>query len=371
MSKYKVNILHVVASMNRGGAETFVMNVFRAIDRNKFQFYFLCFSNKHFDYEDEIKQLGGEIIRIPDVKEVGIVSHIKAIKSVIKDNEINIVHAHTYYNSVFSLIAAKKAGVSTRIVHSHSTTSEVSPSLVKKIYFALSKFAIRHYATKRIACAKEAGYALFGRDNNFIVINNGIDLPRFSYSSAVRKKVRAKLNIPQNATVLLNVARFYEVKNHSFIIDIFSEYHKNYPNSYLILVGDGPLRSTIKNKVSRLGLSRYVIFTGVIADTEKMYSAADVFVMPSLFEGLPVVLIEAQANKLPCVISSAIDHDVKLSAEVAFLDLSLGAARWSDEISRIMQGGRSKKISSELCNQYDIRHITDNLVKIYRGEPSE
>lgn len=109
MSKYKVNILHVVASMNRGGAETFVMNVFRAIDRNKFQFYFLCFSNKHFDYEDEIKQLGGEIIRIPDVKEVGIVSHIKAIKSVIKDNEINIVHAHTYYNSVFSLIAAKKS----------------------------------------------------------------------------------------------------------------------------------------------------------------------------------------------------------------------------------------------------------------------
>ena len=360
----KLSILHVIAGMNRGGAETFVMNVFRTIDRNKFQFYFLCFSNKHFDYEDEIKQLGGEIIRIPDVKEVGIVSHIKAIKSVIKDNEINIVHAHTYYNSAFSLIAAKKAGVSTRIAHSHNTMSEVNPSLVKKIYFALSKLAIRHYATKRIACAKEAGYALFGRGNNFIVINNGIDLSRFSYKPAIRKDIRIELNIPQDATVLLNIARFQEVKNHTYLIDVFKEYIKIHPNSHLLLVGDGPLRNTIENKVRKLKLANCISFTGVRSDTEKMYNSADIFVMPSIFEGLPVVLIEAQANRLPCIVSDSIDHDVKINDNFNFLNIHLAPSEWATAI-KLCKKRRGQK-SHKLDKLYDIKNIVKQLASIYK-----
>lgn len=362
----KLHILHVVASMNRGGAETFVMNILRAIDRDNYRFYFLCFSNNHFDYEDEIEQLGGIIVRIPDIKDVGIIAYIRAIKSVIKKYQIDIVHAHTYYNSVFALIAAARAGVSMRIAHSHCTQSEVSPPLKKRIYFTLARFAISRYATEKIACAKDAGRALFGR-RPFTVINNGIDLQKFAYSETIRRDIREAYNLPQDATILLNVARFYEVKNHNFIIDIFAQYHKEQPKSYLLLVGDGPLRAAVEAKVAQLGLSRYVIFTGVVADTEKMYSAADVFVMPSFFEGLPVVLIEAQANRLPCVVSDTIDSDVKMSTRMTFASLGHGADSWVSEVSRAVRKGRADVVADELRYQYDINHITNQLVNIYKG----
>lgn len=363
---HKINILQVVGNMNRGGAETFLMNVLRHIDRNKFQFYFLCFSDKHFDYEDEIADLGAKIIRMPDVKDVGATRYVKAIIDIIKKYNIQVVHAHTYYNSAFSLIAARLAGVPVRITHSHNTKSEVDASIFKRLYFKISRFFINILTTQRIACAKDAGHALFGERRQFSVINNGIDLARFSYSRSNRESLRDEFNIPKSAKVLLNIARFYEVKNHTYLLDVFYEYHKKNQNSYLILVGDGPLKGSMEEKAKALQLQKSIVFTGVRSDTERFYSAADIFVMPSIFEGLPVVLVEAQANSLPCIVSESIDKDVKMNSNFSFANIKSQPQDWAGAIEKTKRTDNA--ISDKLKNGYNIDHVAKSVSLLYSRE---
>lgn len=361
-----MKILQVVGSLDRGGAETFVMNVLRNINRETYQFVFLCYGNKPFDYEREAKELGAKIVRIPDVKFIGAVKYIAEIKKVIKENSIDAVHIHTYYNSMFALIAAALSGVKLRITHSHSTQSETNPSFLKKLYFTASSLVIRTLTTNNLACGNEAGKSLFGKNSKFIVINNGINLRDFAYKNDTRKLLRKQLALPSKNTVLLHVGRFETVKNHSFLIDIFAEYLKKDPSSILLLVGRGPLESKIKQKVKLLKLNKSVKFLGVRSDVKDLYNVADLFIFPSLFEGLPVVLVEAQANGLSIVASDTIDQAAKLTDSIEFYSLENSADEWAQYLFDARRA--HVDVYSELAGgQYDINSVVVHIQEIYSG----
>jgi glycosyltransferase involved in cell wall biosynthesis len=365
-TKQTTKVLHVIGGMNRGGAETFLMNVLRNINRNKFEFIFLCYGDKKFDYEDEIAQLGGRIVRVPDVKNVGIRAHMRHLKRVMVENGIDVVHSHTYYNSLFSLNVAALSRIRLRIAHSHNTQSEPNPSLAKRVYFFVSKIGIEVFANKFVACGNDAGHALYMPWRKFQVINNGINIKDFVYDQDNRNSIRTELGIDKDATVLMHAGRFAEVKNHDFLIDTFAEYQKLDPNSRLILVGDGPLREKTENKVKRLNLSNSVKFLGLRSDINRIYSAADVFVFPSLFEGLPVVLVEAQANGIKCIISDAVDKNVKVTDSVIFHSLSSGPKTWA---RHIFEESKARVDNSQILanGAYDMSANINTIQMMYSG----
>jgi glycosyltransferase EpsF len=362
----KTRVLHVVGTMNRGGAETFIMNILRNIDREKFEFYFLCFNDNKSDYDDEIAALGATVVHVSDVKKAGIVKHIGDIRKVIRNYQIDIVHAHTSYNMVFSLIAARLEGVCGRLSHSHSTGPKVPTTFTRKIYVLVSRSLINYTATARLACGVGAGETFYG-DREYSIIHNGIDIKKFTYNKFKRDRIRKDLNIDKDTVVLIHVGRFFEVKNHAFLLDVFYEYQKINNNSRLILIGDGPLREAAEEKAKSLGIADSVSFMGLRTDTSELYNIADMFVMPSLYEGLPLVLIEAQANGLVCLVSDSIDKNAKLTKYIKFCSLSKNAKTWAEHIVKTSllrtEGGEQLAGSA-----YDMTVGIKDIEKIYTDE---
>lgn len=362
----RINILHVVGGMDRGGAETFLMNILRNIDKEKFNFIFLCYGNKPFDYENEIRSLGAKIIRTPDIKNVGIFKHIHNIEKIIKDEKICIVHAHTHYNSMFSLIAAKRSKVKTRISHSHSTKSEQNPSLIKKIYFIFSKLVINIYANNYLACAEDAGHAIYYKKNRFTVVDNGIILNDFYFNDSSRELIRRTLSIADGTTVIGHVGRFDTAKNHMFLLDVFGEYTKINDNTTLLLVGDGRLKNDIHDKVKSLNLQDKVIFMGVRDDINKIYSAMDIFLFPSLYEGLGIALIEAQTNGLPCLTSNVIDPITQITERIHYYPLDKGPISWADKIKTINLAKHKRNLELvSSTSRYNVIHSIKLIEGIY------
>lgn len=362
--KQPITILHIVAGMNMGGAETLLMNILRRIDRANFRFVFLCYGYEPFDYENEIVDLGGKIVRIPSLSTLGPVGYVRAIRSVIRQESPDIVHCHTYYNSMFGLIAARQEKVAVRITHSHNTLSENNPPRHKKAYFKLAHRVIRQLSTHRIACGRDAGLALFG-SQPFETLDNGIILDKFYFDTDVRGQLRAELGIDDDVIVLGHVGRFEEQKNHDFLIDIFHAYKDRQPASQLILVGDGPLRSAITEKVKRLGLSNSVHFLGKRSDVNHLYSVMDAFVMPSLHEGLPVTLVETQANGLMAVISDEIDSSVQLTPQIIFCPLVLPADEWAIAIEKADLSHHNTSDTMQK-SPYNIDQTVEKLTGLYR-----
>lgn len=341
-----------------GGAETFLMNIYRNIDKKDFKFYFLCFKEEKFFYEDEIKKLGGVIIRIPPMKFLQMRKHILEISKIIKTYNIDVVHVHTFYNSIFSLIAAKKSNVSKRIVHAHTIRSD--KGVIGKIYALISKILIQHYANVQLACSKEAGEALY-LNKEYQIVKNGIDINKFFFNENKRMQLREKLNISKETVVLGNVARFLEEKNHKFLIDIFYEYHKMNSNSKLLLIGDGPIREEIYNRVKNYHLENDVIFLGVRKDANDLYNIMDIFIFPSLYEGLGIVLIEAQTNGLKCLVSNTVPKEAKISDNIEYYDLSNTAENWAKKVQ-----DTDKRRNMLNTREYDIINTVKKIEMIYK-----
>ena len=361
----KINVLQVIGGMNMGGAETFLMNVFRNIDRSKFEFYFLCYGSKKFDYEDEIYELGGHIIRIDMIGKKNILKSILKLKKIIKDYEIDIVHAHTYYNSMFAVWAAYKCNVKKIITHSHNTFSEPKPSGLKKIYFLIAKYIINKYSNFFLACGKEAGDALFYKKNKYLIYYNGIELEKFVYDGNIRNEKRKELNIKEDEIIIGHVGRFEKVKNHEFILKIFLEFLKLNSNAKLILIGDGTLKEKVIQKSYESGINNKVIILGKREDVNLLYSAMDIFVFPSLFEGLPLTLIEAQTNGLPIIASNTIDANVNITHEIEFISLKSDASKWAMEICKKI-GKRYNYIGSIKKSEYNMKENVFKLEEIYK-----
>ena len=326
--KYPIRILHIVTTMNRGGLETMLMNYYRHIDRSKVQFDFLVHRDFEADYDKEIIALGGKIYHIsrliPWSKE-----YKNRLKEFFKSHpEYKIVHVHQDCLSSVALCCAKECGIPVRIAHSHNSNQDKNWKYIFKLFYMKK---IPTYATDFFACGKMAGEWMFN-GNNFHIMNNAIDAKAYSFNSLSRDSIRKEFHISNDSFVVGHVGRFMSQKNHAFIIDIFNQFHKKHPDSYLMLVGEGELKSSIQDKVKSLGLEDYVIFTGIRSDVNELLQAMDVFLFPSLYEGLPVSIIEAQAAGLPCLISDKVPIECKKTDLVYQLNLDDSVNAWSDKV---------------------------------------
>ena len=361
-NKKRIKILQVIGSLDVGGAETMLLNILKTANKNKFEFYFLCYSNRKYGYEDDIKQMGGKIIRI---KKAWPIRFIREIIKTIRENEIDVVHCHTYYNSVYPVIAARISGIKTIISHSHNTRSSKTVPIFKKIYYKVAGKFIKKYSTHLVACGNEAGKAFFGKNSNFSVFNNGIILDDFAFSLNKRNSMRKELGISEDTVVVGHIGRFSEQKNHEFLVKVFYEYQKNNQNSVLLLLGDGGLIEKIKKMVDDKGISDKVMFLGVKKNAKDYYSAFDVFAFPSWYEGLPVVLVEAQANGVEILASDTIDKGVDVCGQMKFLPID-SIEKWVVAISNIKRK-RYKNFEKMLNGKYDLSKNIKYIESIYEG----
>ncbi|OAK19578.1 glycosyl transferase family 1 [Bacillus wiedmannii] len=360
-----LRVLHVVVNMNRGGAETLIMNLYRNIDRSKVQFDFLTCKEGVFD--EEIVKLGGEVHRIPYVTDVGHRGYIKALNTFFNSHpQYKIIHSHMDKMSGFVLRSAKKARVPVRIAHSHSTSSE--GGAIAKIYKWYAGAFITSCATHFLACSVAAAQWLFAnRESATKILKNGIECDEFTFNPDIRAQVRKELNLHGDVFVIGHVGRFAHPKNHTFLIDIFAQLIEYRPNSILLLVGDGPLRLEMKKKVEKLNLTDKVKFLGIRSDINRLLQAFDTFIFPSIYEGLPVTLIEAQGAGLPCIISDTITQDVDLGLNLVEQCSLLEIRNWVGPLQNIANKQVARSVEQNVLAEkgYDIKNITRYIQKFY------
>ena len=357
----QIRILHVVTYMGRGGLETMIMNYYRHLDRNKVQFDFLVHRDFRADYDDEIEALGGKIYRLPQLVPWSK-CYLNALERFFRAHpEYKIVHVHQDCLSSVILKMAKKCGIPIRIAHSHNSSQDKNLKYLIKLHY---KRSIPTYATQLFACGEEAGRWMFG-SAPFRVVNNAIDSKRYSYNQQKNHEIRSTLHIPQDALVVGHVGRFNAVKNHTFLLEVFSEINQQDENSVLLLVGDGVLRREMEQKARSLDISKSVIFTGVRSDVPDLMQAMDCFVFPSLYEGIPVTLIEAQAAGLPCIISDGVPEECAKTNLVKCIPLSVGVHAWADAILKSKNGFRQDTRKEITEAGYDIDENAQWLQNFY------
>lgn len=368
MSKQEepIRIAQIIGKWVGGGVEAVVMNYYRNIDHSKIQFDFICDEDSTNIPYEEIEKLGGKIIIVPPYQKIN--QYTKQLTKVLQEGKYKIVHSHINALSVFSLYCAKKAGVPVRIAHSHSTTNkaEWKKNLMKQCLRPLSKI----YATDYMACTEHAGRWLFGNkvfdSGKVYVLNNAIDLKKYEYNEKMRKTKRKELNIDENTIVIGHLGRFMKQKNHAFLIDVFAEIHKKNEHTVLILAGQGPLMEEIKAKVEELGLEKSVQFLGQRNDANELYQAFDVFVLPSIYEGLGLVLIEAQCAGNLCFASTEVPEIAKVTDNLKFVPLSESPEKWADIILNTLSNHKREEHTKEIQNAcYDIKEEAKKLEKKY------
>lgn len=357
-----IRVLQVVTDMRRGGLESMLMTYYRNIDRTKVQFDFLVHRDTKADYDDEILSLDGKIYHLPVLNPFSP-SYYKAFNKFLAEHkEYNIIHVHQDCLSSIALKIAKKNGVPVRIGHSHNSNQSRNLKYIIKKYYMRS---IPKYATELFACSKLAGDWMF-KGAPYTLMNNAIDAEKFVYNEEVRAKVRAELNIDNETFLLGHVGRFVEQKNHSFLLDIFHSVKEKNSNAKLVLIGVGSLEKDIRQKSEELGLKDDILFLGTRSDVNRILQAFDCFVLPSLFEGLGIVAIEAQATGCRCFLSDMVPQEASLCKQnVFFIPLSQSADYWADYIlaNKDYQRCNTFDIIKE-CN-YDIKSNAKWLEEYY------
>lgn len=347
-----------------------IMNYYRQMDRSKIQFDFMVHRLEEGHYDQEIIALGGHIYRMPQIKPGNYRSYFRQLDDFFESHDYyNVVHSHINENSSFILKAAKKAGVHCRITHSHLSDLGLDIKLPFRLYARLS---MKNNPNCYFACSKKAGQWLFGKQmsdsGKVVVLNNAVNVDEFTYNQAVRDEIRQEL-FAGDRLVIGHIGRFNEQKNHDFLIDVFKSVHEKKPNSMLVLAGEGYLRDNIEKKVKKLGLTEHVTFLGVRNDISKLLQGIDLFLFPSLFEGLPVVLIEAQAAGLQCIVSDSITTEADVTGRLQFISLKESAKQWSD---RIVSANYERVDVSETLrkNGYDTTTMAKWLSDYYMNQLS-
>ncbi len=361
-----LRVLHVVTYMGRGGLETMIMNHYRNIDRKKVQFDFLVHRDFEADYDKEIYELGGRIFRLPKLVPWSPKYH-NALNDFFKNHpEYDIVHVHQDCLSSIILKAAKKSGITSRIAHSHNSSQTKDLKYPIKLFY---RPKISKFATHLFACGKAAGDWMFcGKP--YDIIHNAIDAQKYIYSQDTRFKMRKELGIADNELVIGHVGRFLSVKNHTFLLDVFKNISEKHP-SKLLLIGDGALRKEIESKAKSLNISKNVIFTGIRKDIAELLQAIDCFVFPSLYEGVPVSVIEAQAAGLPCYISDRISDECMITPFIKVISLNSSAEEWANIILSSYTEKRENALSYIVKAGYDITSNAKWLQNFYLKEAKE
>lgn len=368
----KKKILHVTGAMNIGGTETMLVNLYRKINK-EIQFDFISYSEEEAYYDKEIIELGGEIIKLRPPNEVGFIGAIKDIKKVIKDNgSYDAVHTHMMFNCGVAMIAAYLSGVKVRVSHAHTTADE-GMGFIRKIYIALMRIFIKLFSTDFLACSNSAGKYLFGSkitsNKRYKIVPNYIDYDSFINCND-KTSIREELGIKNDDIVICHIGRFINAKNHEFLIEIANKMIKKNNKVKLILVGDGDLKENIQNKVEKFGIEKNVYFTGIRKDIPNILNNADLFVLPSIYEGLGLVLLEAQASRVPCLVSEAIQPEVDLGVGlVKKIDLSYGSSVWAEEANKLINKSKSNTIDIAKAvkeKKYDLNSILNSLLDVYK-----
>ncbi len=360
MFSAKIRILQIVSSLNQSsGILQVVLNWHKNIDRTKIQFDYLYFKTTSVTCEKEIENLGGKCYKLPYPSFLKPWIFIKAVKEFFKNHKYNTIHSHVIHLSFFFYPIAKFYGVKNIIHHSHTTkwSDKFLNGLRNRILF----FFVRPFITKQLACSDLAGKFLFTK--GYTVINNGIDTDKFKFNQEGRNRIRKDLNI-ENKFVVSNIGRFAIQKNYTFLIEIFNEVYEQDKNSVLLLVGDGLLKQQIEKQVQDLNLTNNVKFLGVRNDIVNIYQAIDILVMPSFYEGLPVVGVEAQAAGLPCLFADTISKDI-LICNSKQLSLKLSVKQWADEILKYKNFIRKAESETLKNKGFDIKEATRRIENLY------
>lgn len=360
-----IRVLHVITGMGSGGAESFIMNMYRNIDRNKVQFDFLLRSNQMI-YGDDLNEMGSNVYVTASLPKHYIKNYFQTVQ-FFNEHKYDIIHVHANALIYVSALAiAKRAGVKCRIMHSHSNS--LFFPITKPIHF-LNKKRIGRLATHFFACSDSAGKWMFG--DKYTVIKNGIDIERFSYNPESRNRIRQEFGISEDSFVLGHVGHLSSVKNQRFAIEVLSEIHKTNKKSYLVLVGEGDIEDELKNFAAQKNVGDYVIFTGSRNDVYDILSAYDLFVFPSLFEGLGISILEALANGLVCVCSEAVPIDSFPAESIHQLSLESGAPKWSelilnldysriDVIAKLIELGFDSKSQAKELQDFYLKAVEEN-----------
>ncbi len=361
----KIKVLHVINGMGSGGAEMVIMNWLRNIDLNKFQFDFLLRSKKNI-FDTEIKKAGGNVYYTSSFPNHFIKNHYET-KHFFEKNKYDIVHVHgnaLIYMTAF--IQAKKNNIPVIIAHSHNTK-------VAKWYYTplhiFNRMRITKYANVYLACSNDAGKWMFN-NNKYKVIDNAVDQKKFSFNLIKRNELRSKYNF-NDKIVIGHIGRFLKSKNHSFIIKVFKEIEKHNKNVVLLLIGEGPDKPKIENLVKDEKLDDKVLFLGIRNDIPDLMQCMDLLLFPSLYEGFPVTLVEAQVAKLPCLISDNITKDVQISNELSFLSLNDNIKKWANKSIELANIDRNLIKFNEKKSNYDIKNVTKKLSDIYESKLKE
>ena len=360
-----IRVLHIFNIMDRAGAETMIMNVYRNIDRNKIQFDFICMEKRKGDYDDEIKSLGGKIYRV-DSPNKGRIKNLIQIYKIMKSEKIKIIHSHMSFYSGPLCMVAKWSGVNKIIVHSHTTSDLRKVGFIRKIYNKLCRKLISKYATIKLACGEMAGKYLY-IDDKFTIIKNGIDLEK--YINVTEKQVnllKKELNI-NDELIIGHVGRFVEVKNQEYFIKLAKKLKDKYINFKIVLVGDGNLRSNIKRKIKDEKLEQYFILPGIRENINVFMQMFSLFILPSLYEGFPLVVVEALAGKNKCFISNKVSSETKIIDEmVEFFDIDDNIENMVDKILINHEYKKNCKINiTKELKDFSIKDISEKMEKIY------
>lgn len=361
-----IRVLHVFGRLDRGGAETEIMNLYREIDRSKIQFDFVKHTDDSCSYDDEILSLGGHIYSAPAFNIVNLNNYKNFWTQFFeRHSEHKIVHGHMRTTAFIYLALAKKYNKET-IAHSHSISNGIG--FYAKIKDIL-QLPIRNTANFLFACTDEAGRWLFGNDvvnrSNYFLIKNAIDPRKYEYNVQTRTSIRKKLNLEENV-VIGHVGRFIPVKNQNFLLEVFCELVKKNSEVKLLMIGEGKDREKIENKINSLNLKSKVILLGERSDVADLMQAMDIFVFPSINEGLGMVAIEAQAAGLPVLASSSIPEDIKVTQNIKQLPLDKNAIFWANEIIEVLKGFNRIDTAKDIRSAgYDIKDTVNWLSDFY------
>lgn len=378
MSKEPIRVLHIVGRMDRGGIETMIMNIYRNIDREKVQFDFLAHYGREAAFNDEIRSLGGRIYEMPALKDETrgyywrVFSYIKALKKFFNEHkEYKIIHCHMTNTAGIYMPIAKKRGITCIISHSHSTKAKIG--LIGKVTDFLQK-PICKYATDMFACSEAAKNWFYPEEviksGKVRVIANAVDADKFRFNEEKRKQMRQELNLGDGLTVI-SVSRFRKEKNQIFLMDVLKKMKEKHGDAVFVFAGDGPCEEEVKAKAKEYGLENNTRFLGMRSDVPDLLQAADVFVLPSLWEGLPVVGIEAQASGLHCVVSTGVPEEMNAIGMVEYLSLDESVEKWCDMLEAAALRPRIDTYEQIKASGYDIHTTTPWLQDFYLSKHNQ
>lgn len=356
-----IKVLQLGITDNLGGIETFMINYYRNIDKSKVLFDFVNIYPNDLCFQNEIEQNGGKVYKLPSYYRHPV-KYLKQLIKLINDNSYDIIHCNMNSAAMlYPLIGSKISNAKIVICHAHNASSD--KGMFKSLLHNINKHFIPLFANYYFSCSDKAAEWFFGKKNvkknNYYTINNAIDIDRFKFNESERINKRKELNINNSTFVIGHVGRFVKQKNHSFIIDVFNEVHKKNKDSVLLLVGQGPLKEEVEQKVKTLGLSDAVLFLGKRNDVYSIYNVMDCFILPSLYEGLPLVGVEAQTNGLKCIFSNKITKSIIIGSNSIMLPIDTT----KDYVEELINSNYDRKNIDN--NPYDIKKCSKEIVSIY------